>query len=108
MTCAKRTVVCVLFDRHERLVAIGDNGCLLSQERCPRLPGEGYDKCESVCLQDGHAEIQALRAARGRGHDLTGGTAYILNHYRICDHCRKALTAAGITSIVIPDNEKWV
>lgn len=101
MTCAKRTVVCILLDKHGRMVATGTNKCDNPQPSCPRLPGEGYEKCESVCMQDGHAEIQAIRSAKKRGFGLTGGTAIVAGHDHVCEHCRKWLERVGITDVQV-------
>jgi deoxycytidylate deaminase len=96
VTCAKRHVVCHLYDRHGLIVATGSNRCANPQPVCPREPGEGYAKCTSICGQYGHAEEVALKNAAG--HDLAGGLAYV-THERICDMCRDALEAAGITRV---------
>jgi deoxycytidylate deaminase len=100
MTCAKRTVACTIVAKDGRAV-IATNRCDNPQLACPRLPGEGYAKCESVCMQDGHAEIQALRAAREWRLDLRDGHATLVGHDYACEHCCKALKAAGVRSVTI-------
>ena len=60
--CAKRRVSCTIIDRGGR-VFTGENDCANPQAVCPRAPGEGYEKCRSICQQAGHAEIMALEAA---------------------------------------------
>lgn len=102
MTCAKAFVKCTIVTMTgERFV--GTNDCLAPQAACPRLPGEGYEKCFSVCQQQGHAEINALR----RGGDAAiGGHAYI-EYHRICDDCREVLEQRGISySLGAPPDEK--
>lgn len=79
--------------------ATGRNDCANPQPTCPRLSGEGYEKCRSICQQAGHAELEALKAAKERGLDLTGGSAYIFGHYWICEPCGKALLEAGIRKV---------
>jgi deoxycytidylate deaminase len=101
VTCAKLVVTCEIVPRGVEGAVIGTNGCDNPQSVCPRLPGEGYTKCESVCMQDGHAEMQALRRARALDVPLRGATAYITGHYHVCEPCARALRAAGIAKIVI-------
>lgn len=110
MTCAKQTVTCWLrpsdYQRavrlHERLDPVGGTNAVLNpQTACPRVPGEGYSKCITVCGQQGHAEIQALRNARLLGIDVTGYDAHITGHYYACESCARALRDAGIARIVI-------
>jgi hypothetical protein len=60
--------------------------------------GEGYELCESVCRQRGHAEIQAVRLA---GDKAIGGKAEISGHSYICGSCKGALADAGIAEISI-------
>ena len=98
MTCAKRHVSCYLYSSDGWLMASGSNRCRNPQEVCPREPGEGYAKCTSICKQAGHAEEVALFNAGG--YDLSGGKA-VVTHERVCDECRDALAAAGITDVVL-------
>jgi deoxycytidylate deaminase len=98
--CAKQTVTCKIFPTgHHGFV--GRNACANAQPTCPRAPGEGYAKCQSVCQQGGHAEIQALAAAREAGADLEGATAIITGHYYACEPCARALRDAGVSEILI-------
>lgn len=101
MTCAKLTVRCVITDASGLVSGVGTNWCDSGVPVCPRAPGEGYAKCQTVCNQDGHAEIQALRYAHIRGHDIKGGTAYLSGHYHACEPCARALRDAGIATLVI-------
>ena len=96
--CAKRSVECTLFDP-EGYVYIGRNDCANPQPTCPRLPGEGYEKCKSICDQAGHAEIEALRAAGRNG--AKGAHATLTGHYWMCEPCGRALREAGVLSITI-------
>ena len=95
MTCAKQTVKCVLI-LPAGGVFFGSNSCANPQVECPRLPGEGYSKCLSVCQQRGHAETQALVAARDAGVSPEGATAYVSGHTYMCRHCQETLVAAGV------------
>lgn len=94
--CAKRQVECHIRSRGEDYV--GRNDCANPQAVCPRLPGEGYEKCKSICDQAGHAEIEAIRAA---GENARGGSAALTGHYWMCEPCGRALREAGVTAITI-------
>lgn len=90
--CAKKRVVCTLVTpTGERFV--GTNDCRRPQDSCPRLPGEGYQKCKDICWQPGHAEEIALAFARERAE---GATAYLegIDHY--CKECQRKLIEAGV------------
>ena len=96
MTCAKKRVLCALYDAAGMLISIGRNSCDNPQEVCPREPGEDYTKCSTVCEQRGHAEVIALRNAGG--YDLFGGKA-VITHHRVCEWCERELMQAGIANI---------
>lgn len=95
--CAKLVVRCTIVTRHGAH-HVGENDCVRPQRICPRLPGEGYDKCKSICQQQGHAEEVALRSA---GAAATGARAYIEGHTHVCRNCQEVLTAAGVDSFTI-------
>ena len=95
--CAKVRVRCVI--RNETYGDFeGENDCANPQTTCPRAPGEGYEKCQSICRQAAHAEIEALKAA---GNFAKGATAYLFGHYHACEPCARALRDAGIREICI-------
>ncbi len=98
--CAKRRVTCILINANRDQVA-GENDCANPQATCPRAPGEGYEKCKSVCGQAGHAETEAIARAQRLGMDLTGASAHIHGHYHACEPCARALAQAGVSWIVI-------
>ncbi len=100
MTCAKRKVTALLVTRHGDTVR-GENKCDAPQPVCPRAPGEGYEKCVTVCHQRGHAEIQAIDAALEYGLDLVDSVCIVSGHYHVCHHCAKALCDAGVREIRI-------
>lgn len=100
MTCAKRRVTAYLVTESGDLV-IGDNSCANPQEVCPREPGEGYEKCRTVCGQHGHAETQALEAAKRHGIDPRNATVYVTGHYHVCQQCAEELRDSGVREIVI-------
>jgi deoxycytidylate deaminase len=95
--CAKRRVVCTIHDG--TFSATGENDCANPQATCPRLPGEGYEKCKTVCQQDGHAEMMALAAAKHM--DLKGkfSWARITGHHWICNACGEAMRDAGVNVV---------
>jgi deoxycytidylate deaminase len=95
--CAKRQVECIITDK-TGFQWIGRNDCANPQTTCPRLPGEGYEKCKSICDQAGHAEIEALKLA---GEHANGAKATLLGHYWICEPCGAAIRNAGITALTI-------
>lgn len=98
MSCAKKKVTCVIFSRKGQSFT-GTNDCNNPQSSCPREPGEGYDKCKSICEQEGHAEIMALKAA---GDHARGGVAHLYGIEHYCSACQKALFGAGITALMAP------
>lgn len=95
MTCAKRQVTCTLVTPDGRRF-VGTNGCDNPQVTCPRLPGEGYEKCKTVCKQPGHAEEMALFWSDG---EAKGARAYLegIGHY--CRQCQEKLFGAGVVSL---------
>lgn len=95
--CAKRQVICVITTADGTKFR-GENDCTNPQAACPRLPGEGYEKCQSICQQAGHAEVEAVRVA---GPAAQGASAELWGHYWMCEPCGRALREAGITSTTI-------
>lgn len=97
--CAKRRVRCAIQADDGRIFE-GENDCANPQSVCPRLPGEGYEKCKSICDQAGHAEVEAVRAA---GEAARGGVAVLTGHYWMCEPCGRALREAGIKhTLLVP------
>jgi len=93
--CAKAIVRCTITSPGG-VKYVGQNDCLTPQPVCPRLPGEGYEKCTTVCHQQGHAEFQALFKA---GADAYGATAVIEGHTYACRACQEALYGAGVLTL---------
>lgn len=90
--CAKARVFCeITTPAGERFV--GENWCANPQAVCPRLPGEDYTKCTTVCQQEGHAEVVAVRLA---GEKAGGATAILRGHTYACRPCQEAMFGAGV------------
>lgn len=104
MTCAKRRVICVLSDDLGG-VCSGENLCDRPQPACPREPGEGYEKCGSICLQMGHAEVQALATWQARFLGRPPTHALIRGHDRVCDNCLRLLESAGVKHVSFGEPE---
>lgn len=98
MTCAKKKVTCVIFTPNGESF-VGTNDCSNPQDTCPRNPGEGYDKCKSICEQEGHAEIMALKAA---GANANRAVAHLYGIEYYCPACQKALFSAGVIALMAP------
>lgn len=100
--CVKRPVSAVVTLKDGRIL-IGGNFCTNSQPTCPRLPGEGYEKCYTVCGQLGHAEQVAIRLIVREQFTGTAASQIasvdVYNHTGPCDACKRMLAAFGIDKI---------
>jgi deoxycytidylate deaminase len=94
MSCAKKKVICLLVTE-DHSIFVCSNDCQNPQETCPREPGEGYEKCKSICQQPHHAEVDAIMKA---GDKARGAMAFI-THHRVCCDCQKSLEEAGVKSV---------
>lgn len=98
--CAKQVVVATVIALNgERY--IGTNHCMKPQATCPRagMPtGVGYELCKSICEQDAHAEVNAVRLA---GPDAVGATLYLEGHTYACQACQVASVSAGVAEIIV-------
>lgn len=97
--CAKKEVGCVIVAPDGQKFA-GANLCEEPRSVCPREPGEGYEKCQTVCRQIGHAETVALKRA---GKNAVGATAWVYGHTHACRDCQEALYGAGVILIGVRD-----
>ena len=104
--CAKQRVVAILIPKEYNKSIFGNhyshfigiNFCKNPQKVCPRLEGEDYTKCISVCQQTGHAEINVLRAA---GEKAKGSIVILSGHDHCCDSCIAAMNEAGVEEVII-------
>lgn len=96
--CAKGApVVCTIIGLNG-VRYVGTNYCNNAQPACPRLPGEDYTKCKTICQQEGHAEEVALALA---GENARGGHAYVEGHSYACRQCQEALFGAGVVALSV-------
>lgn len=95
--CAKATVRCTLI-APDGSRFVGENWCANPQPVCPRVPGEGYEKCKTICQQEGHAEVVAVRVA---GSKAAGTRAYLEGHTYACQNCQETLFGAGVLSLTV-------
>lgn len=103
--CAKQTVVATLIDPRGEVFE-GTNWCLNAQKVCPRdaagyKSGEGYHLCKEVCRQVGHAEENAIYAARNSGKArLSGARLYVSGHTYACGNCKDTARRYGVEIII--------
>ena len=95
--CAKATVTCVI-EALDGQRFTGTNYCNNAQSICPRSAGEGYEKCTTICQQEGHAEAVAVALA---GDAANGATAYLTGHTYACQSCQEALFGAGVAFLSV-------
>lgn len=99
----KAAPVCVIV-KDGRVLGIGISGGGMHQMTgtCARLGREGapYSDCE-WCAEPQHAEQDALRSLKT---DPRGATAYLYGHWHMCQACRAAMEAVGLTDWVLLDN----
>ncbi|MBC8738574.1 hypothetical protein F6X40_17590 [Paraburkholderia sp. UCT31] len=98
--CCKQTVKATIVAT-DGIRFVGTNHCMRPQSTCARegMPtGVGYELCKSVCEQDGHAEVNAVRIAADHAR---GATLYLEGHTYACQPCQKTASAAGIVEIIV-------
>lgn len=99
--CFKRQVMAVIIDKNGN-IASGENRISnRAVNQCPRDKGEDYEKCKSICNQEGHAEIMAIKQAKKRGLDLNESFLYLIGHHRICDNCNSECNKENINIVII-------
>lgn len=99
--CFKREVCAILIDKNGK-IAVGQNLISNSEvSECPREKGENYEKCISICRQEGHAETMVIQNALERNMELKGSILYLIGHNRICDNCQAGCDKHGINVIIV-------
>ena len=101
--CAKQRVRCKITCLDGGVVT-GENYCLTPQTKCPREPGEGYEKCKSICNQLGHAEQVA--ACYADTYKMGGASAELSGHTYFCMDCQHALFKVGVKWLSIKQGDK--
>lgn len=99
MTCAKKVVTAVLTTPDGGMF-IGTNACAFPQATCPRLPGEGYDKCLDICGQYGHAEEDALAQCLYSWHNPWGGLMKVSGIRHVCQRCQERMAEYGVSWVL--------
>ena len=112
-TCGKAQFMCIIVDKHGRIVGTGYNGVPSGMTHCkdggcPRYlndvpSGTPYDYGDGLCFSV-HAEQNAL--AHGDGARYVGSTLYV--NGQPCLTCAKQIACSGIRRIVCsrePDRE---
>jgi deoxycytidylate deaminase len=95
-TCQKRSVVCILLDKDNELVAAESNRCSPDSFFCPRLSltttkaNYPADTCNSE-----HAEVRAMKVAK-----RLPKTAIIFGHTFFCDDCEGFLRGMGVENLI--------
>lgn len=97
-TCPRLSVGVVIVRDH-RILAGGYNGSLPGQPHCVDV---GCDMVDGHCIRTVHAESNAIAQVAKYGIPIDGASAYVYGNnktYRVCQHCRKLLSAAGIKQV---------
>lgn len=100
MSCAKRIVRCTIITRSGRVFS-GENDCATPQEVCPRTGNDDYTKCKTICRQEAHAEIMALRKLQDANETPKGAIAIVTGIDYVCKQCARSLSMAGVTEVII-------
>jgi deoxycytidylate deaminase len=103
--CVKQPTGAVVVSGVE-IIGMGTNAGKRVEE-CPRWgspTGENYGPCRSVCMQEGHAEVMAIRNALSLGHEVTGTDLYLYGHWWCCEDCWRKIISAGIKRVFLMEN----
>lgn len=87
------------------VIGVGSNAGRRVEE-CPRWgspTGENYGPCKTVCRQESHAEVSALRDALNKGHMVSGADLYLYGHWWCCKDCWDKMIAAGIRRVYLAE-----
>ena len=103
--CKKKEVWCIIAAQDSDLAVKAQNLCAPSEGRCRRTDadaGKNYDKCNSY-----HAEeIAAQMWLEINDGNRKPAIAYITGHTYVCDKCKAALVAAGVTEFTLVERKE--
>ena len=102
--CAKQNTLAIVEKNGKYW--IGTNSCIRPQATCPRgnMPsGVGYEFCNDICQQTGHAEVNAIKAAGKK--NAKDSNLYLFGHYRICDDCASLTKEYKVKKVFIVNEE---
>ena len=110
--CLKQSVIALIITQDNKEI-FGSNHINTFVDVCPRVEkgcktGEGYELCKSICLQNFHAEVDAIETAKKNNIDLKSASLYLYNHTYCCDNCISKMKESGISKCVVVDNEKVI
>jgi len=97
--------------RDGEIIAAGANGSNYHENNeCERVKigsksGEDYELCEG-CHPKNHGEQTAIHNAKEKGVDTEGADLYMWGHWWCCEPCWKAMIAAGIKNVYLPDDSE--
>ena len=76
---------------------------------CPRIQkgsktGEDYYLCKKFCLQNGHAEVMAIKDAQSKRKNTGGGDLYLYGHWWCCKDCWDKMIEAEIKNVYLVED----
>jgi deoxycytidylate deaminase len=91
--------------KNNRIIGRGTNAGK-RVDKCPRVEkgsktGEDYYLCKEICLQEGHAEAQAIKNAQ---EDTKGADLYLYGHWWCCRDCWSKMIKADVKDVYLLEN----
>ena len=73
---------------------------------CPRVinncpTGTGYEFCKTVCEQEGHCEVMAIRDVLKNGNNPKDADMYLDGHWWVCKPCWDEIIKVGISRVFL-------
>lgn len=102
--CIKQPTAAVVV-KNGQIIGCGANAgkkvdvCPRVVHQCPT--GTGYEFCKTVCQQEGHAEVTAIRDALKKTDNLKGASLYLDGHWWVCQPCWEEVLKHGISRVYI-------